>query len=63
MLAYVFKILIRAFLLILMLKIEFRDKGHQMQTTRIRKCVYWLVWSFVIIGNIYLLVRDIMHFI
>lgn len=61
MFTYVFEIMLKLFILIWMLKIEFKDKGHQMQTTKIRKFVYWSVWSLVIGGNIYLIVHDIMH--
>ena len=61
MFPYVFKIMLELFVLIWALKIEFKDKGHQKQTTKIRKFVYWSVWSLVVSGNIYLIAQKIMY--
>lgn len=58
---YYLKIIICICVISYALYLEFKQKEHTKQTTILRKLIYWIVWSVIIIGNILLILHYIMQ--
>lgn len=58
---YYLKMIFCIFVIFCSLYLEFKQKGHKKQTTMLRKLIYWVVWSGIIVGNILLISNYIMR--